>query len=654
VSDWLRFNFMTKFNRTNLDRPSHNKDRFYADIARRWPSNGVYFPDGNLNYEGEQLWLERGGRYLENTNELSVVPGVEIEPLKGWIIFANYRWKMNANGSSNHEAKVTGTFVNGTPFYIRANNYFATGQYQSFYNSPNIYSSYNKTIGNHEFTAMAGFEQEEIKYTSSYSRKNDLISDLKPSLGTATGKEFASGTLGHWATRSFFGRLNYNYLGKYLAEFSARNDGSSKFEDGFRWGTFPSGSLAYIVSKEPFWTNIQPYVGMLKIRGSYGSLGNQDVANYLYVERLPVYTSLAYIIGSDRPNYAGMAGLISPGLTWEKVKTSNIGFDAAFLKNRLTLSFDYFIRNTFDMLGPAESYPSILGTQVPQSNNADLRTKGFEFVLGWRDNKNDFQYDARFMLSDATTTILKYRNPQNLLSAPYYEGQTLGEIWGYTSLGLFQTDEEAANWDQSYITPEAWRAGDVKYADLNGDGKINKGKNTLEDHGDLSVIGNSLPRYSYSFLFDAFWKGISLNMIWQGVGKRDLWLNSPHFWGVGWIYTSVGFEEHMDFWTKDNTDAYYPLPRMDKSGRNKQVQTRYLQNGAYLRLKSLQLGYTLPGTFTKKFLVDNLRIYVVGENLLTFTKLITIFDPEATGGVYGAGAIYPIQRSLSVGLNVTF
>jgi TonB-linked SusC/RagA family outer membrane protein len=653
VFNWLRVNFLSKFNRTNLDRPSHNKDRFYADMARRWSTNGVYFPDGNLNYEGEQLWLERGGRYLENTNELSIIPGLEIEPVKGWIIYANYRWKMNANGSSNHEAKVTGTFVNGTPFYLRANNYFATSQYQSYYNSPNVYSSYNKTIGNHEFTAMAGFEQEVINYNSAYSRKNDLISDLKPSLGTATGKEFASGTLGHWATRSFFGRLNYSFMGKYLVELSARNDGSSRFEEGFRWGTFPSGSVAYLVSKEPFWTKIQPYVGMLKIRGSYGSLGNQDVANYLYIERLPIYTSLPYIIGSDRPNYVGMAGLISPGLTWEKVRTSNIGFDAGFLKNRLTLSFDYFLRNTFDMLGPAESYPSILGTPVPQSNNADLRTKGFELVMGWRDNKSEFQYDARFMLSDATTTIVKYRNPQNLLSAPYYEGKTLGEIWGYTSLGLFQTDQEAAGWNQSYITPEVWKAGDVKYADLNGDGKIDIGKNTLDDHGDLSVIGNLLPRYSYSFLFDALWKGLSMNMIWQGVGKRDLWLNSPHFWGVGWIYTSVGFEEHMNFWTKDNPDAYYPLPRMDKSSRNKQVQTRYLQNGAYLRLKSLQFGYTLPRSFTKKFFIDNLRIYVVGENLLTITKLITIFDPEATGGVYGAGAIYPIQRSLSVGLNVT-
>lgn len=653
VFDWLRFNFISKYNRTNLDRPSYDKDQFYNNIARRWPSNGVYFPDGNLNYEGEQLWLERGGRYVENTNELTAIPGIEIQPLKGWVIFANYRWKMNINGYTNHMAKVTGTFVDGTPYYLRANNNYATNLYQSFYNSPNVYSTFNKKFGNHEFTAMAGFEQEEVTYQSAYSKKDDLISDLKPSLGTATGKEYASGTLGHWATRSFFGRLNYNYKEKYLLELSARNDGSSKFENGYRWGTFPSGSLAYLVSKESFWEPVKPIVSMLKIRGSYGSLGNQDVANYLYIERLPIYTSLAYIIGSDRPNYVGMPGLVSPGLTWEKVKTLNVGLDAGFLKNRLTVSVDYFVRNTYDMLGPAESYPSILGTEVPKSNNADLSTKGFEFVLGWRDSKGAFQYDASFMLSDATTKILKYKNPQNLLSAPYYEGQTLGEIWGYTTVGLFQTDEAANSWDQSYISPDVWRAGDVQYADLNGDGKINKGKNTVADHGDLSVIGNFMPRYSYSFLFNSSWKRISLNMIWQGVGKRDLWLDSPNFWGAGWIWTAVAFEEHMDYWSKDNPDAYYPDPRMDKAFRNRQVQSRYLQNGAYLRLKSFQLGYNLPGLLTKKIFISNLRIYVVGENLLTFTKLIKIFDPEATGGVYGSGMVYPIQRSLSFGLSLT-
>ena len=654
IYSWLRLNFLTKMNLTRLDRPSYNKDRYYQNIARRWPTNGVYFPDGNLNYEGEQNWLLNGGRYKENGNELTVIPGLEIEPVKDWVIYANYRWKYNNEGYTNHEAKVKGTFVDGTSMYLRPNNFFAVNQNLSYYSSPNVYTNYTRKFGKHDFTVMAGFEQEEVNYSSAFSRKDDLISDDLPSLGTATGKEYSSGTLGHWATRSFFGRFNYNYEGKYLLEVSGRRDGSSKFEQGYRWGTFPSASVAYVISKESFWDKLASGISLLKARVSYGSLGNQDVANYLYVERLPIYTNLPYLLGTMRPNYVGMAGLISPGLTWEKVRTTNFGVDAGFFGNRLTGSFDYFIRNTFDMLGPAESYPAVLGTPVPQSNNSTLRTTGFEAQVTWRHTIGDFHYDASFMLSDATTKIISYRNPQNLLSAPYYEGKTLGEIWGYTTVGFFASDEEAKTWDQSYISREKWTAGDIRYADLNGDNKIDRGKNTLDDHGDLSIIGNFMPRYNYSFLFNAGWKGFDFSMIWQGVGKRDLWLDSPHFWGVGWIWTSVVFEDHMDYWTAENTDAYYPKPRMDKAYMNRQVQTRYLQNGAYLRLKSLQLAYTLPAVVSSRIFIKNIRIFVVGENLLTFTKLMKEFDPETTGGLYGAGFIYPIQKNISFGVNVTF
>lgn len=654
VYDWLRFNFLSRLNRTNLNRPSYNKDLFYHNIARRWPTNGVYFPDGNLNHSGEQIWLQEGGRYIETGNEFFVIPGIEVEPVKDLVIHANYRWKMNNLDFSNHEAKVAGTFVDGSPFYLRSNNYFARDQYQSHYNSPNIYTTYNKILGSHEFTFLAGFEQEEVNYKSSYSRKDDLISDALPSLGTATGRQYSSGTLGHWATRSFFGRFNYNYQEKYLLEFSARRDGSSKFEEDYRWGTFPSASFAYIVSRESFWEPLAGHISMFKLRASYGSLGNQDVANYLFVERLPVYTNLAYIFGDDRPNYVGMAGLMSPGLTWEKVNTSNVGIDVGVLENKLTASFDFFIRNTYDMLGPSQSLPAVLGTGVPRSNNATLRTKGFELQTRWRDRIGDFHYGASFMLADATTEIVEYYNPQNLLSAPFYEGMQLGEIWGFTTVGLFQTDQEAQSWDQSYLSGEIWRAGDVQYADLNGDGKIDIGANTIGEPGDLSVIGNSTPRYSFSFMFNGSWRGLDFNMLWQGVGKRDLWLRGPHFWGAtGGQWNAVAFEEHLDYWTEDNPDAYFPRPYLDKGGKNQHPQTRYLQDGAYLRLKSLQLGYILPVTFTQKAYIDRFRIFVVGENLLTFSNLTRVFDPEATGGVYGSGKLYPLQMNLSFGINVT-
>ncbi len=652
---WLRFNFLSRLNRTDLNRPSYNKDLFYNNIARRWPTNGVYFPDGNLNFSGEQVWLQHGGRYIETGNEFFVIPGIEIEPFVDFVIHANYRWKMNTSDFSNHEARVIGTFTDGSPFFLRPNNYFARNQHESYYNSPNIYANYFKSLGSHNLTFLAGFEQEEVNYKSSYSRKDDLISDALPSLGTATGRQYSSGSLGHWSTRSFFGRFNYNFREKYLLEISARRDGSSRFEEDYRWGTFPSASAAWLVSRESFWDPLAEYVSMFKLRASYGSLGNQDVANYLFVERLPVFTNLTYIFGNERPNYVGMAGLTSPGLTWEKVNTSNTGIDLGFFDNKLTTSFDYFVRNTYDMLGPSQSLPAVLGTAVPRSNNATLKTTGFELQARWRDRAGEFHYGATVMLADATTEIIEYYNPQKLLSAPFYEGMKLGEIWGFNTIGLFQTDQEAQSWDQSYLSGEIWRAGDVKYADINGDGKIDIGANTVDNPGDLSIIGNSTPRYSYSFMFNGAWRGLDFNMLWQGVGKRDLWLSGPHFWGAtGGQWNAVAFEEHLDYWREDNPDAYFPRPYLDKGGKNQHPQTRYLQNGAYLRLKSLQLGYTLPASLTRQVFINNFRVFVVGENLFTLTHLTSVFDPEATMGRYGSGKVYPLQMNLSAGINVTF
>lgn len=666
VFDWLRFNIMTKFNRTSINRPSYDRSLYYNNLARSWPTNAPYYPNGKLANENVQLWLEEGGRYNEGQNELTVIPGFELEPVKDWVIYSNYRWKMNTSAITDHQAKVSGSLVDGSSILIRPNNSFLSYNYESYYNSPNIYSTYTKNLGNHAFSVMAGFEQELIQYESTAAKRYDLVTDDVPSISTATGKQEAAGTLGHSSTRSFFGRLNYSFKEKYLLEFSMRHDGSSKFPNDYRWGTFPSGSAAYVISKEDFWKPLTNYFNLLKIRASYGALGNQDVANYLYIERLPITTNLPYIMGDNLPNYVGMSGLMSPGLTWEKVNTSNLGFDAGFLKNRLTVSFDYFIRNTFDMLGPAESLPSVLGTTVPRSNNATLRTNGFEFVLGWQDNINDFSYDIKFMVSDATSVITRYYNPQNLLSGEvyngvrqvFYNGAHLGDIWGFTTTGLFKSDAEAQAADQSYLSGEPWRAGDVQYTDISEDGKIDKGSNTLDDPGDLKVIGNSTPRYSYSLMISSSWKGFDLNMLLQGVAKRDLALDGPLFWGAAGFpdgqWFSVGLKEHMDYWTEENQDAYWPRPYLDKGVKNHQTQTRYLQNGAYMRLKSVQVGYTLPVKLTKKAYVNNLRVYISGENLLTFTKLITIFDPEATGGNTGSGQMYPLQKLFSTGLSITF
>ncbi len=655
INSWLRANFQTQYNNSELNGPSYNTDLWYHNIFRRWPTNGVYAPDGTLFYEMEQIWLKEGGRRKTENTQLYITPGLEIELMKGLVIHANYRYRKSSENLSQHNSKLKALLATGEEAYLEPNNSIIKGNSEEVYNSPNVYVNFNKKAGIHEFTLLAGYEQEVVNYTSASSRKDDLITDNVPSMSTATGREYASGNEGHWATQSYFGRLNYGLNDKYLLELSVRRDGTSKFASGKRFGNFPSASVAYVISKERFFEPLSKHINFMKFRASYGSLGNQDVANYLYIESLPIATRLAYVLDNGRPNYAGMPGISSPDLTWEKVNTVNFGIEMGFLNNRLTGSFDYYTRKTLDMLGPVEALPALLGTPVPQTNNATLRTNGFEVSLKWQDQIQQLHYSVAFMLSDNLSKVLDYYNPQGILSAPFYKGKTLGEIWGYQTVGLFQSDEDAKKVDQSYLSRETWRGGDVHYADLNGDGKIDIGMNTVSSSGDLMIIGNSTPRYSYSFLLNTSWKGIGLNMILQGIGKRDLWLTGAEFWGAsGGIWQATVFEQHLDYWTPENPTAWFPTPYLRKGVKNQQVQTRYLQDGSYLRLKSLRVHYSFPAFLTKKAFIKNLKVFATGENILTFTRLAKSFDPEGTFGYWGSGQTYPIQKTVSTGVNITF
>lgn len=311
------------------------------------------------------------------------------------------------------------------------------------------------------------------------------------------------------------------------------------------------------------------------------------------------------------------------------------------------------------MFGPAEALPAVIGADIPNKNNASLETKGLELALNWRDRINEkVKYDVTLTLSDYTSTVTKYRNPTGILTT-YREGQEIGEIWGYTSGSLFSTDEEAVQRtglvSQSYLHSN-WRAGDMQYEDLNGDGKIDIGSNTVDDPGDRSIIGNSTPRYAFGLRAGLDWKGFNFSMFWQGIAKRDLALGGNMFYGFnGDEWNSSVFTQHLDYWTPDNTGAYYPRPYMSSEHRkNTQTQTGYLLNGAYARLKNIQLGYTVPGAITRKVSLERVTVYISGENLLTVTKLPGMFDPEGISGDTGPGEIYPISKAFSIGINVTF
>lgn len=479
----------------------------------------------------------------------------------------------------------------------------------------------------------------------------------------------------HWATAGFFGRINYDYKERYLAEVNLRYDGTSRFMSDQRWNLFPSFSVGWNVAREAFMEPYNHIISNLKFRGSWGELGNQNTESlYPFIQLIKFAAAdkdSHWLVNNQRPNTANAPNLISTLLGWETMRSWNIGVDFGLLSNRLTVSFDWFNRKTVNMVGPAPELPIILGTDVPKTNNADMLSQGFELDLGWKDQINGFNYSAHVLLSDDRQKILRYPNTTGNLDT-WRAGQYVGEIRGLETIGIAKSDEEMKahlaslpNGGQDAIG-DKWGAGDIMYKDLNNDGKISYGSTTY-DTGDSKIIGNNSPRFKLGLDLNASWKGFDCRIFFQGVVKRDLWLNDNMFWGAsGGIWSSSVFEPHLDFFRPEgdewgaNLNAYFPRILSSGDGKNHQTQTRYLQNGAYVRLKNLQIGYTIPTSLTEKIGISNIRIFFSGENLLTITGLPSSFDPETIGTGYAAtwgtssGKTYPLARTFSTGFSVNF
>lgn len=664
-TEWLRLTLITRFSKHNTDLPypyANQLGNWIHMASTRWPNWALRNPDGQFSTASNVEFLSSGGRSTNNLNDLSLTGSIEAEPIKNWKINVDYSFNNQSTYYQDHSAYVYSWNVDGTKYNIGPSvNSVGEGGISNNYNTLNLYSSYVKNISKHHFKILAGSQIEVFKSFDVSGSRSDLITDDLPSISTATGTQYAYDALSQYATVGTFGRFNYDYDEKYLIEINGRYDGSSRFRQGSRYGFFPSVSVGYNLARGSYWNSLKNTINEFKLRASYGSLGNQNVPNYQYLATIPIGTNLGYILDGQRPNFLNAPGLISPDLTWETSKTIDFGIDAAFLQSRLGLSFDIYSRTTLNMLGPASVLPATLGAAVPYQNNADMKTKGFELTLNWRDKiGSDFSYGVSLVLSDYMSTIHKYYNPNNLLSG-YYPGAKIGDIWGYETAGLIQTDEEIAKMpDQSYLFGN-WTKGDVQYKDLNGDGKINVGDNTVGNHGDLAIIGNNTPRYSYGINLDASWKGFDISIFLQGVAKRDLWLggnagnNSGNlFWGFTPNFGNNVYETTLDYWTEDNTNAYWPKPYTSSEGaKNHQTQTRYLQNGAYLRVKNLQLGYNFSELF-KHSELSRIHLYISGENILTFSHINKNYDPEVVNGGWGTGKIYPLLKTWSIGANINF
>ena len=681
LSKYVKLMYNTKFIREDYDRPSYLTSNFYHNIARRWPTNPVKDANGYYLDHSEIIQMEEGGRDVTQKDQFYQQIQLVVEPLKDWLIHAEGNMKIVNNQNQwevlpvyYHDGEgspVAMAWFDGyTPGMSRVNqSYWKDNNY-----SLNLYTDYFKQIGDHYFKVMGGFNAELYKRTNLSGQRDELITPDVPTLNTGTTEQKANGGYSHWANAGFFGRINYNYKERYLLEINGRYDGSSRFIGDKRWGFFPSFSAGWNVSREPFWRDLEHIVNNFKIRGSWGELGNcNTTAFYPFYQTMPTgVENSGWLINGKKPNTASAPGIVSAEMTWETVRSWNIGFDFGLLNNRLTGSFDYFVRNTLDMIGPAPQLPATLGATVPKVNNADMKAWGFEVEVSWRDRIKDFNYGVKFVLSDDQRKVTRYPN-EELNRNQWYAGRMDGLVWGYETVGIAKTDAEMEahlaslpNGGQSQLGSK-WAAGDIMYKDLNGDGKISSGDGTLNDLGDLKVVANTQLRFKYGLTLDASWKGFDFSAFFQGVGKRDVVVGGPYFWGANGqgMWQAAAFKDHMDYFRPEDTesvfgpnvDAYYPRVIFgggsSEGGKNTLTQSRYVQNGAYIRLKNLQLGYTLPSTITKKFAVNSLRVYVSGDNLWTGTKM-RVFDPEVLGSTGDAGKAYPLARVWSVGLNVNF
>ena len=519
----------------------------------------------------------------------------------------------------------------------------------------NIYADFNKTFAKkHGVSAILGFNQEQVEYSQQVANLRFLFSPdiMKPGASEDETMHTITTSAQRRTGRAAFGRLNYIFDNRYLFEFNGRYDGSSRFTRDKRFIFCPSFSVGWRISEEAFMANTHSWLDNLKLRFTSGKLLNQPDSYYPY-QAVMTSGSANFIINDKLVNTVGVPNLVSPSLTFEKARTDNYGLDISVLNQRLNYTFEYYRRTTSDILVEgSEAYPTVLGANPPLINSGVMRTKGFDMVLEWKDRlSNGLKYNVALTLGDYTSEVLSFpANPTKIIGQ-LYDGAKIGNIWGYVTGGILQESDLVLNTAENryyfngpYTTTVLY-PGDPWVRDLNGDGIISTGSNTVDNPGDRRIIGNDLPRFRYGANLGVAWKGVDLNILFQGIAKRDLWIGSTTYWGGGtnnagskWMYDRS--------WKPNQTDAKFPRYRPTAGGPA--VQSAWLVNGAYLRLKQTVLGYTLPHSLTRKMQVDNLRFTLSGFNLFEITQIPSIFDPEQISDAY------PQYRSVSIGAQITF
>ncbi len=685
VNDWLSINTNSDFSSYNYKYPLTSVGGLNAVwrlmAVTAFPVSPLLNPDGTMSIVGAysigDFYYGKSKstmtqNFIRNTIGFNATAIKNILSIKG--DFSYLRTSVNEQRNFftvPYSIKPNETITSGL-------NYLNRSDTTENYYVGNLYGEYTQAFGVHNVKFLLGGNLEYNQNRALFAQRDGLLVDNLPDFNLATGLNFRLlGGGSEWATAGVFYRANYAFKNKYLLELNGRYDGSSKFPSQQSFGFFPSASVGWKVTEENFMATSRGWLDNLKLRGSYGSLGNGNIAPYNFIQTIAASTS-SVIMNGVFPNYIQRPGVLPNGLTWEKATTLDVGVDVEVLNRRLTFTADWYQRATTNMFTNGQPLPAVFGAPVPRGNYADLLTKGWEVSVNWSDQirmAKPLTYSLRLTLANNVAKITKFYNPNNLLST-YYEGQQLGEIWGFETEGFFTSDADIkSHADQSYIVVSNNNKvlpGDIKFKDLNGDNKINNGANTLNNPGDRRIIGNSAVRFPYGITGDVGWSNFSVSFFLQGVGKRD-WFPSreaAYFWGQSNRVYSFLPAFNLDRWSEDNPsqDAYFPRYRgysaLSGTRELAVAQTRYLQDASYIRLKNLTIGYSLPTTALNKMRASTFRIYLTGQNLWTYSPMYKItknFDPEVISGSDpeinaggGDGFSYPMQKSYTLGVNLSF
>ncbi len=595
------------------------------------------------------------GGFSRNIVDSRILKGtLTYTPIEGLELLATYSsnyYTGNARTFTDQYRIFEADPANNTLLFARpwpALNSLAESRSENVQNLFRTQATYNKSAGDHNLTLLGGFSTEDFRSVFINASRQNLLSPDRPYLdsGDPLGQTLGGGE-NRFSMVSVYSRVNYNYKEKYLLEVNGRWDASSRFRQNNWWKLFPSVSAGWRISQEGFWSGISNIIGDAKIRASYGALGNQALSSYY-----PTYSLFEAGAGYNyyfndvvNAGYA-LTTAANPNIRWETSKILDIGADFGLLNNRLTITADFFQRDIEDMLQRVP-VPTYVGLGSPFVNVGSMRNAGWEFGAGWRDKIDDFSYQVQFNMSDVKNKLLNNGGTPIISGARIQqEGFALDSYYGYMAEGLFQSQEEIDNAPFHFGNT---KPGDIRYRDISG--PEGKPDNKIDNY-DRTILGNYFPRYEYSLNLGSQYKGFDLTVFFQGVGKRDNYLSgtgSQPFYSAA--YQGSMFEHQKDYWSPENTDAAYPRLTNNSIGNNYVASSYWVRSSAYLRLKNLVIGYTVPGAISKKIGIGSARIYASGQNLVTWDNFFPGFDPEQrdTGGTF-----YPIMRTYTVGLNLKF